>query len=72
MRAMSIDVVAAAGAAAHHDVVDVGGVEAVAGLQRVEHLGEDALRVHVVQRAGVLALAAGRAHRVDDPGFAFH
>ena len=65
-------VVAAAGAAAHHDVVDVGGVEAVAVLQGVEHLGEDPLRVDVVQRAVLLALAPRRADGVDDPGFRFH
>ena len=65
-------VVAAAGAAAHDHVVDVGGVEAVALLQGVEHLRQDALRVDGVQRAGLLALAARRAHGVDDPGFAFH
>ena len=59
-------VVAAAGAATHHDIVDRRGVESVATLQLVEHLGEDPLRMHVVQRAGVLALAPRRADGIDD------
>ena len=50
MRAMSIAWSPLPGAAAHDHVVDVGGVEADAVLQRVEHLGEEPLRVDVVQR----------------------
>ena len=61
-------VVAAARVAAHDDVVDIGGIEAVAIAYRVEHLGEDALRVHVVECAGLFALASRRAGGVDDQG----
>ena len=65
-------VVAAARAAAHDHVVDVGGVEAVALLQGVEHLGQDPLGVDGVEGTRLLALAPRRADGVDDPGFSVH
>ena len=69
MRAMSIEWSPRPGAAAHHHVVDLLGVELGAVLQRVQHLGEDALRVDRVQRPGLLAGATGGADGVDDERF---
>jgi hypothetical protein len=50
--------VATAGSTSHDDIVDFGGIETDAILQAIEDLGENALRVHVVQGAGVFALSA--------------
>ena len=54
-------------AGAPHDVVDIGGVEAVALDQRLEHGAAEVLRVQVRERAlALLADPAGRAAGVDD------
>ena len=59
------------GDAARDHVLDVARIEAGARLERVQALREQVLRVHARERPGVLlALAARRANRVDDPGFA--
>jgi hypothetical protein len=50
-------VIAGAGAATHDHVVDVAGLEPDPVPQAVEDLGEDPLRVYVVQRPVLLALA---------------
>ena len=44
---------------ANYSLHYVGGVESVAVAQGVHHLGEDPLGMHVVQGAGLLALASG-------------
>ena len=60
-------VVAGEDAVAGDHVVDLDRVEADAGDERLEALGEQLLRVDVVERAIGAALAAWRAHHVDDP-----
>ena len=56
-------------AGAPDDVVDVGGVEAVALDQRLEHGAPEVLRVQVRERAlALLADAPRRAAGVDDEG----
>ena len=71
MRAMSIEWSPDAGAAAHDHVVDLARCRSpMRSLQRVQHLGEDALRVDRVQRPGLLALATRGADGVDDERFA--
>ena len=65
-------VIAASGPTPHDHVVDLGGVEADPVTKTVEDLGEDALRVHVVECAGFLAFASRRPYGIDDQGFAFH
>ena len=60
--------VAGEDAVAGDHVVDLGRVEPDARRQRPEALGEQLLRMDVVQRAVGTPLAAGRADHVDDPG----
>ena len=62
-------VIAGVVAVADDHVVHVGGVESDAGLQALQNLGQQLLRMDVVQGTGVLALAARAAHSVDDPSF---
>jgi hypothetical protein len=50
-------VVTASGTAAHDYIVYFGGVETVAGMKAIENLGQNALGVHIVQRASLFALA---------------
>jgi hypothetical protein len=54
--------------AAEDDVVDLRGVEAVAVAQGLQHLGGEAQRGDLVQRAVLLALAARGADRIVDVG----
>ena len=63
-------VVADAAGVAGDDVLDLRRVDARALHDRVEALGQQLLRVDVVQGAVLLALAAWGAHPVDDPGLA--
>ena len=64
-----VGVIAGVRAVAAHHVIDVDGVEADAVAQAVEHLAEHLLRMKVGEAAlALLAHAARRTHRIDDPG----
>ena len=63
-------VVADAAGVAGDDVLDLRRRHAGARHDRAQALGEQLLRVDVVQRTVLLALAARGAHPVDDPGLA--
>jgi hypothetical protein len=55
--------------ATHDHVVDLRGIEVVALLQLLQHSGQQRDRLHLVQRAVLLALAARRAQRVENHRF---
>jgi sorbitol-specific phosphotransferase system component IIBC len=50
-------VIAAAGATSHDHIVYFGGVETVTGMKAIQDLGQNALRVHIVECACLFALA---------------
>ena len=50
--------------AAEHDIVDLGGIQVVAPLDRAQQPGHQVHRLDAVQRAILLALAAGSTHGV--------
>jgi hypothetical protein len=51
-------VVATAGSTSHNDVVYFRGVKPHTIFETIEYLGQDALRVHVVQGASFFALSS--------------
>jgi hypothetical protein len=58
--------------AAHDDIVHIGGVEFIPLPKSLENLGEDALRVYLMEATSRLALSPWGPHGIDDQGFRVH